>query len=104
MVIDEEKNFENYEYMKNALNQENNYFSEQIKYIIEMLDKMTDLCETPSFLDIEMLKNLDSFFDTYYSFLDIEMLKNLDSFFDTYYQDILANIEKYYIEYKDNNL
>jgi len=85
MVIDEEKNFENYEYMKNALNQENNYFSEQIKYIIEMLDKMTDLCETPSFLDIEMLKNLDSFFDTYY-------------------QDILANIEKYYIEYKDNNL
>jgi hypothetical protein len=71
--------------MKNALNQENNYFSEQIKYIIEMLDKMTDLCETPSFLDLEMLKTLDSFFDTYY-------------------QDILANIEKYYIEYKDNNL
>ena len=44
MVIDEEKNYENYEYMKNALNQENNYFSEQIQYIIEMLDKMTDLC------------------------------------------------------------
>ena len=85
MVIDEEKNFENYEYMKNALNQENNYFSEQIQYIIEMLDKMTDLCETPSFLDLEMLKTLDSFFDTYY-------------------QDILANIEKYYNEYKDNNL
>ena len=85
MVIDEEKNYENYEYMKNALNQENNYFSEQIQYIIEMLDKMTDLCETPSFLDLEMLKTLDSFFDTYY-------------------QDILANIEKYYIEYKDNNL
>ena len=46
---------------------------------------MTDLCETPSFLNIETLKNLDSFLDTYY-------------------QDILANLEKFYIEYKETYL
>ena len=43
LELNEEKNYKNYEYVKNALLQENKYFEEQINILREILDKTTDL-------------------------------------------------------------
>ena len=50
IVLDEEKNYKNIKYVKNALNEENNYFEIQIEELKDVLDKVTDMCETKGFL------------------------------------------------------
>ena len=57
--LDEEKNFKNIIYVKNALEQENKYFEEQIDTLKDILDKTTDLCETKGFLNKEVLEKLN---------------------------------------------
>jgi hypothetical protein len=78
MVIDENKNYNNFDYMKNALINENNYFEEKVNYLRDLLDKITDICETSCFLDKQMLNQLDKYLDIYY-------------------EEIVANLEKFYI-------
>ena len=57
--LDEEKNYKNIIYVKNALEQENKYFEEQIDTLKDILDKTTDLCETKGFLNKEVLEKLN---------------------------------------------
>ena len=59
LVLDEEKNYKNITYMKNALEQENKYFEDQIETLKDILDKTTDLCETKGFLNKEVLEHLN---------------------------------------------
>ena len=58
MVLDEEKNYKNIKYVKNALNEENNYFETQIEELKDILDKVTDMCETKGFLQKNVLEEL----------------------------------------------
>ena len=59
LILDEEKNYKNINYVKNALEQENKYFEEQIDTLKDILDKTTDLCETKGFLNKEVLEKLN---------------------------------------------
>ena len=61
MVLDEEKNYKNYSYVKNAIQQENKDFEEQIDTLKDILDKTTDLCETKGFLNKEVLEQLNNY-------------------------------------------
>ena len=61
LILDEEKNYQNVVYVKNALEQENKYFEEQIDTLKEILDKTTDLCETKGFLNKEVLEKLNCY-------------------------------------------
>lgn len=66
IVLDEEKNYKNIKYVKNALNEENNYFEIQIEELKDVLDKVTDMCETKGFLQKSVLETLDNYLkDTY---------------------------------------
>ena len=59
LILDEEKNYKNINYIKNDLEQENKYFEEQIDTLKDILDKTTDLCETKGFLNKEVLEKLN---------------------------------------------
>ncbi len=61
LVLDEEKNYKNINYVKNALNEENKYFEEQIESLKDILDKATDLCETKGFLQKDVLEALNNY-------------------------------------------
>ena len=95
MVIDENKNYNNFDYMKNALINENNYFEEKVNYLRDLLDKITDICETSCFLDKQILNQLDKYLDIYYE----EIVANLESF---YHSSDLYNHEVIF-DYKYNN-
>ena len=84
LVLDEEKNYKNYAYVKNAIQQENKYFEEQIDILKDILDKTTDLCETKGFLNKEVLEKLNNY------------LKNNIS-------EILKKFPGYYKEQNGNN-
>ena len=81
MVLDEEKNYKNINYVQNALKEENKYFEEQIESLKDILDKTTDLCETKGFLQKDVLETLNNY-----------LKKNN--------KDILINFPKFY---EDNN-
>ena len=81
LVLDEEKNYKNINYVQKALNEENKYFEEQIESLKDILDKTTDLCETKGFLQKDVLEALNNY------------LKNNNN-------DILLNFPKFY---EDNN-
>ena len=85
LVLDEEKNYKNIKYVQNALNEENKYFEEQIDSLKDILDKVTDLCETKGFLQKSVLEELSKYLDD----------KN---------NDILINFPKYYIDNDDTDL
>ena len=85
LVLDEEKNYKNIKYVQNALNEENKYFEEQIDSLKDILDKVTDLCETKGFLQKNVLEELSKYLDD----------KN---------NDILINFPKYYIDNDDTDL
>ena len=85
LVLDEEKNYKNIKYVQNALNEENKYFEEQIDSLKDILDKVTDLCETKGFLQKNVLEELSKYLDD----------KN---------NDILINFPKYYIDNDDSDL
>ena len=61
LVLDEEKNFKNINYVQKALSEENKYFEEQIESLKEILDKTTDLCETKGFLQKDVLEELNNY-------------------------------------------
>ena len=61
LVLDEEKNYKNINYVQNALSEENKYFEEQIESLKEILDKTTDLCETKGFLQKDVLEELNNY-------------------------------------------
>ena len=61
LVLDEEKNYKNINYVQNALNEENKYFEEQIESLKDILDKTTDLCETKGFLQKDVLEALNNY-------------------------------------------
>ena len=81
LVLDEEKNYKNINYVQNALKEENKYFEEQIESLKDILDKTTDLCETKGFLQKDVLETLNNY-----------LKKNNN--------DILINFPKFY---EDNN-
>ena len=82
LVLDEEKNYKNINYVQNALNEENKYFEEQIESLKDILDKATDLCETKGFLQKDVLEALNNY------------LKNNNN-------EILINFPRFY---EENNL
>ena len=84
LVLDEEKNYKNINYVKNALNEENKYFEEHIESLNDILDKTTDLCETKGFLQKDVLEKLNNY------------LKNNNN-------DILINFAKFYEENNFND-
>ena len=61
LVLDEEKNYKNINYVQNALKEENKYFEEQIESLKDILDKTTDLCETKGFLQKDVLEALNNY-------------------------------------------
>ncbi len=61
LVLDEEKNYKNINYVQKALNEENKYFEEQIESLKDILDKTTDLCETKGFLQKDVLEELNNY-------------------------------------------
>ena len=67
IVLDEEKNYKNIKYVKNALNEENNYFEIQIEELKDVLDKVTDMCETKGFLQKSALETLDNYLKDNYT-------------------------------------
>ena len=67
IVLDEEKNYKNIKYVKNALNEENNYFEIQIEELKDVLDKVTDMCETKGFLQKSVLETLDNYLKDNYT-------------------------------------
>ena len=71
-------------YVQNALNEENKYFEEQIDGLKDILDKITDMCETKGFLQKNVLEELNKFLDE----------KN---------NDILINFPQFYFDNIDNN-
>ena len=85
LVLDEEKNYKNIKYVKNALIEENKYFEEQIDGLKDILDKSTDLCETKGFLQKNVLEELNNYLDD----------KN---------NDIRINFPKYYIDNDNSEL
>ena len=84
LVLDEEKNYKNVKYVQNALNEENKYFEEQIDGLKDILDKITDMCETKGFLQKNVLEELNKFLDE----------KN---------NDILINFPQFYFDNIDSN-
>lgn len=85
LVLDEEKNYKNINYVQNALIEENKYFEEQIDGLKDILDKATDLCETKGFLQKNVLEELNIYLDD----------KN---------NDIRINFPKYYIDNDNSEL
>ena len=79
LVLDEEKNYKNINYVQKAINEENKYFEEQIESLRDILDKTTDLCETKGFLQKDVLEALNDY------------LKNNNN-------EILINFPKFYEE------
>ena len=79
LVLDEEKNYKNINYIQKAINEENKYFEEQIESLRDILDKTTDLCETKGFLQKDVLEALNDY------------LKNNNN-------EILINFPKFYEE------
>ena len=85
LVLNEEKNYKNINYVKNALNEENKYFELQIESLKDILDKTTDLCETKGFLQKDVLEALNNY------------LKNNNN-------EILINFPIFYEENKSNEI
>ena len=75
IVLDEEKNYKNIKYVKNALNEENNYFEIQIEELKDVLDKVTDMCETKGFLQKSVLETLDNYLKDNYTDIIINFRK-----------------------------
>ena len=78
LVLDEEKNYKNTNYVQNALIEENKYFEEQIEGLKDILDKTTDLCETKGFLQKNVLEDLNNYLNNNNN----EILINFPIFFE----------------------
>jgi hypothetical protein len=78
IVLDEEKNYKNIKYVKNALNEENNYFEIQIEELKDVLDKVTDMCETKGFLQKSVLETLDNYLKDNYT----DIIINFGKFYE----------------------
>ena len=78
LVLDEEKNYKNINYVQNALIEENKYFEEQIEGLKDILDKTTDLCETKGFLQKNVLEDLNNYLNNNNN----EILINFPIFFE----------------------
>ena len=78
LVLDEEKNYKNINYVQNALKEENKYFEEQIESLKDILDKTTDLCETKGFLQKDVLEALNNYMVN----SNIEILINFPKFYE----------------------
>ena len=78
LVLDEEKNYKNINYVQNALIEENKYFEEQIEGLKDILDKTTDLCETKGFLQKNVLEDLNNYLNKNNN----EILINFPIFFE----------------------
>ena len=78
IVLDEEKNYKNIKYVKNDLNEENNYFEIQIEELKDVLDKVTDMCETKGFLQKSVLETLDNYLKDNYT----DIIINFGKFYE----------------------
>ena len=78
IILDEEKNYKNIKYVKNALNEENNYFEIQIEELKDVLDKVTDMCETKGFLQKSVLETLDNYLKDNYT----DIIINFGKFYE----------------------
>jgi hypothetical protein len=65
---------QDFEYLRNIITLENNYFEKEINNMKEILDKLTDLCENSAILDREKLIGLKDFLNTNQKFI----IKNIN--------------------------
>ena len=56
--INEDKNYNNFPFLRTAIDNENAYFVSKIAEIQNILDKLTDLCEYKGFLKKDVLEGL----------------------------------------------
>ncbi len=78
LVLDQEKNYKNINYVQKAINEENKYFEEQIDGLKDILDKVTDLCETKGFLQKSVLETLDNYLKDNYT----DIIINFGKFYE----------------------
>ena len=78
LVLDEDKNYNNIKYVQKSLKEENKYFEEQIATLKDVLDKVTDLCETKGFLQKDVLESLNNYLKNNIN----EILVNLQRFYE----------------------
>jgi len=55
--------------VKNIVLSENAFFQQEVNRIKSVLDKMTDICECSSLLDVNVLKALKEFLESHQNFI-----------------------------------